>query len=210
MKIQPFVWVKGNPSGFWEHLSINVYVIYLSFALLDLRFPQKQKFPFLKYTLPHLENPLYRTWIPFNNHSYCFGKIPNFACLIRSLFWSNLLLNLLAENKVLVCSSLASFIFSLYHSSLNISRIKIPWAFLLWLCEVTRVLGWDGTRFDLGIAAYCVTLGSFTSLFWASISLFVNPILQSYANRNKTFSTSLTQSRCPISSIFFEVVEDRG
>ena len=88
MKIQPFVWVKGNPSGFWEHLNVNVYVIYLPFVLLDLRFPQKQKFSFLEYTLPHLENLLYHTWIPFNNHSYCFGKIPNFACLIRSLFWS--------------------------------------------------------------------------------------------------------------------------
>lgn len=164
MKIQPFVWVKGNPSGFWEHLNINFYVIYLPFAFLDLRFPQKQKFSFLEYTLPHLENPLYHAWIPFKNHSYCFGKIPNFACLILC-FGANLLLNLPGENKVLVCSSLASFIFSLCHSSLNISRIKIQWTFLLPLCEVTRVLGCDRTRFDLGIATYCVTLGSFTSPF---------------------------------------------
>lgn len=88
MKIEPFVWVKGSPSGFWEHLNINFYVIYLPSALLDLRLLQKQKFSFLEYTLPHLENPLYHTGIPFNNHSHCFGKCPNFACLILSLFWS--------------------------------------------------------------------------------------------------------------------------
>lgn len=134
------------------------------FAFLNLRFPQKQKFSFLEYTLPHLENPLYHAWIHLKTTHTVLEKFQ--TCLPDSLcFGANLLLNLPGENKVLVCSSLASFIFSLYHSSLNISRIKIQWSFLLWLCEVTRVLGCDRTRSDLGIATYCVILGSFTSPF---------------------------------------------